>query len=300
MPVSIPPFTNVPAPNDPVASEWAQQLTQFAVDQYLAQPGQPASPNTELWFDTDDPGMSFPNVPRGYIGHAIAPSVVSGIAATVTDLGAAVTWTADPTRQYKISVLSGRLDQISVSSNGVFAGIYDGANTYRQGSYIAVAAGGYAYVNTFVIESGLSGSQTRKARANTQSGTLTAQAGTILLVEDIGAAGQSGGGIYGSPTPWTAVTFQNGWINYGGAYQTAQYRKVGDEVQVRGTIKSGTQMTVAFTLPAGFRPPAKMQFSQESSDAHSWIEVDAAGQVIMSKCNPAAANVVIQFSTVAT
>lgn len=32
MPVVIPPFSNVPAPNDDVKSAWAQQLTQYAVD----------------------------------------------------------------------------------------------------------------------------------------------------------------------------------------------------------------------------------------------------------------------------
>lgn len=32
MSISIPPFTNVPAPGDPITSAWAQQLTQYAVD----------------------------------------------------------------------------------------------------------------------------------------------------------------------------------------------------------------------------------------------------------------------------
>lgn len=31
-PISIPPFSNVPAPGAPVASSWAQQITQYAVD----------------------------------------------------------------------------------------------------------------------------------------------------------------------------------------------------------------------------------------------------------------------------
>lgn len=32
MPMSIPPFSNVPIPGDGITSAWAQQLTQFAVD----------------------------------------------------------------------------------------------------------------------------------------------------------------------------------------------------------------------------------------------------------------------------
>lgn len=61
MPVTIPPFTNVPAPNDPVASAWAQQLTQFVVDDIQVGPTAPTSPNAELWYDTSDTGVSLPN-----------------------------------------------------------------------------------------------------------------------------------------------------------------------------------------------------------------------------------------------
>lgn len=39
MPVTIGPFTNVPAPNDPIRSPWAQQITTYAVD--LAKRAQP-------------------------------------------------------------------------------------------------------------------------------------------------------------------------------------------------------------------------------------------------------------------
>lgn len=65
--------------------------------------------------------------------------------------------------------------------------------------------------------------------------------------------------------PWTAVTFQNSWTNYGGAYQACQYRAVGDMVQVRGLIAGGTSGTTAFTLPVGFRPPGHIQFAQTSN-----------------------------------
>lgn len=56
-------------------------------------------------------------------------------------------------------------------------------------------------------------------------------------------------------TPWTGVTFQNGWVQSSGD-QACQYRKVGDVVQLRGRMTSGTMNVAAFTLPAGFRPPA--------------------------------------------
>lgn len=61
------------------------------------------------------------------------------------------------------------------------------------------------------------------------------------------------------PTAWTAVTFQNGWQNYGGN-QNCQYRKIGDRVYLRGMMKSGSLNNPAFTLPVGFQPPALIQF----------------------------------------
>lgn len=79
------------------------------------------------------------------------------------------------------------------------------------------------------------------------------------------------------PTPWTAVTFQNGWVNYGFGFQVAQYRKVGDMVQVRGFIKSGTGVTAAFTLPTGFRPPAAFYNATVSAGGLGGIKMLASG-----------------------
>ncbi len=61
-----------------------------------------------------------------------------------------------------------------------------------------------------------------------------------------------------TPTAWTNLTFQNGWSNYSGSFQSAQYRKVGDVVEMRGVVKGTTWGTAICTLPAGFRPPASL------------------------------------------
>ena len=62
-----------------------------------------------------------------------------------------------------------------------------------------------------------------------------------------------------TPTPWVNITLQNGWTT-GGAFQTAQYRKIGDNVVVRGVIRGGTMGVIAFNLPAGYRPPLAQPF----------------------------------------
>lgn len=60
-------------------------------------------------------------------------------------------------------------------------------------------------------------------------------------------------------TTWTAVTFQNGWINYTGAgFDTCKYIRKGDYCFLRGliqgTIHNTTATGKAFTLPVGYRP----------------------------------------------
>lgn len=54
---------------------------------------------------------------------------------------------------------------------------------------------------------------------------------------------------------WKNAAFQNGWVNYGGGYNTCQYFK--DKmgiVHLKGMVKNGRVGKVIFTLPAGYRP----------------------------------------------
>jgi len=101
---------------------------------------------------------------------------------------------------------------------------------------------------------------------------------------------------YVAPTVWTPVTFQGAWVNYGAPYQVAQYRKVGDEVQVRGLIKSGASGTVAFTLPAGFRPLADYVLPSNAAGAYASLTVKADGTVAPTMVSNASVNVTFSFS----
>lgn len=85
-----------------------------------------------------------------------------------------------------------------------------------------------------------------------------------------------------TPTAWTAPTLLNSWVDYGGGYQTIQYRKVGDMVQVRGLGKNGTIGFVnAFVLPTGFRPPALLQIeSYRTTDVIIAIGTDGSVQPV--------------------
>lgn len=101
---------------------------------------------------------------------------------------------------------------------------------------------------------------------------------------------------YVAPTPWTAVTFTGAWVNYGAPYQVAQYRKVGDEIQVRGLIKSGVSGTAAFTLPAGFRPLADYVLPSNAAGAYASLTVKADGTVTPTMVSNASVNVTFSFS----
>ena len=79
------------------------------------------------------------------------------------------------------------------------------------------------------------------------------------------------------PTAWTAVTFQNSWVNYGSPYGNVMYRKVGDRVFLRGVMKNGTVGAAAFTLPVGFRPPAQVQ--HQAAGTVEYVDIATDGVV---------------------
>lgn len=82
-----------------------------------------------------------------------------------------------------------------------------------------------------------------------------------------------------APTAWTSVTFQNSWSNFDGT-RLVKYRKVGDEVQLRGVMKGGTTTynVPAFTLP--YAPPVgPALFVCGASGGYVYIQVFVTGIV---------------------
>jgi hypothetical protein len=105
-----------------------------------------------------------------------------------------------------------------------------------------------------------------------------------------GAGGGSGGVV--NLDAWHSVgnagepAFQNSWVNYGGSYQTAGFRKDPfGRVYLKGLIKGGANATVAFTLPVGYRPPKYIHMAAASNDAYATVRVDSTGTVQIG--NPA-------------
>lgn len=70
-----------------------------------------------------------------------------------------------------------------------------------------------------------------------------------------------------TPLVWTPVTFLNAWTNFGAGYAPAEYTKDAlDRVYIRGLITGGANGTVAFNLPAGYRPSSAGHLNFPSND----------------------------------
>jgi hypothetical protein len=82
---------------------------------------------------------------------------------------------------------------------------------------------------------------------------------------------------------WTAVTFQNAWIDYGNNYDTTAYMKdTLGFVNIKGMIYNGIMPGAAFVLPAGYRPSKLIRFPVQ---AHNGTAVVVAGVEISPNGN---------------
>lgn len=74
--------------------------------------------------------------------------------------------------------------------------------------------------------------------------------------------------------------FENNWVNFGGVYLPAGFRKVGDQVVLQGSVKNpALGNTSIFTLPVGYRPAADVRFATTSNNTIASIAITAAGVV---------------------
>lgn len=131
-------------------------------------------------------------LPRGVVYYNLVTANQSTISTTVdiTSMTAA-TWTATSTRTYRTTVYIPQI--LQNTSTGIIVGrITDSSNVDKQQWNWQLAAGEYGAVNMQVIETGLTGSVTRKARISTNAGTLnlvqSSTAPGFIMVEDVGAA----------------------------------------------------------------------------------------------------------------
>lgn len=69
---------------------------------------------------------------------------------------------------------------------------------------------------------------------------------------------------------WRMPALNSPWVDYGGSYQTARYRRDGLDVVMQGLVKTTSSVSgnvTIFTLPDGYRPPGNLVFPSVGSGA---------------------------------
>jgi hypothetical protein len=102
-----------------------------------------------------------------------------------------------------------------------------------------------------------------------------------------GATGPAGSAGPGPAEAWQALSFTNGWSNYGAGWETGSYRR--DQlgvVRLRGLVTraSGTPAGTIAILPPGYRPQRPRIFVLQSGESPTpaLVIVQADGAIVWS------------------
>lgn len=90
-----------------------------------------------------------------------------------------------------------------------------------------------------------------------------------------------------SDSGWKKLTLTSDFKLY--TNSSARYRKIGKLVELRGVIApiksiSADSLTVAFTLPSGYRPSSLVSEICQGSDSNRWLlSIEASGNAVVSR-----------------
>ncbi len=103
----------------------------------------------------------------------------------------------------------------------------------------------------------------------------------------------------GGAPAWTAPTLGNSWQDFLSGVAPVAYRRVGDVVELRGAIKSGTLATTVFTLPVGFRPTAGNHlFAVVAGPGGARLDVSSDGTVVVRHYYSSGTNALVSLAGV--
>lgn len=147
---------------------------------------------------------------------------------------------------------------------------------------IGVGLSSPAYKFDVIVPAG-SQNIARFGQTGVSNGFVVTSNGSIVSASMTGNLDVSG--TLGST--WTGLSYFSGWTDFGGAYTSGGYKKVGDIVFLRGLVAraSGVLMTIA-TLPSGYRPAAKEIFSAPSASGYGQVTIDSAGVITLDVGTP--------------
>lgn len=237
---------------------------------------EPPDPNVELWIDTATAAPVFSQTyisPGNAIGVVAVGSVIQGDpynipSNTYTKITSDIVFTPIVGRKYRVILTIPAVGSIGPETdiplsfklrNSTTPFPYDytmwinGLKTAQDFATLTWVFNGDGAVKTLNVA-------LNPLPTSTLGAQLYTQYNAQFYVEDIGPNANPVLPVPTPDPPWTAASpFTNSYTNLAGG-QPLQYRKVGDEVFIRGAIKPGTVGASCFTLPAGFRPPNNMTF----------------------------------------
>jgi len=133
---------------------------------------------------------NFNYLPRGIIGVATKTADQTGISSVADVTSLTLTWTATSSRYYRTTVFFNAQQNASIGTPQIY--ITDGSGTVKTKVLSVQNTGDYWSSVVTLVETGLSGSTTRKVQALTNAGTLSILGNStypsLILIEDIGAA----------------------------------------------------------------------------------------------------------------
>jgi hypothetical protein len=180
----------------------------------------------------------------------------------------------------------GRATDVVINTTAINATIIAGNDIISNGElsgqpwlYVAgVGAAGYI-TNSYLGGNNFAGQYVSNANRLGFLSTSPRVTGSTFGSEWIGY--QTGTKVIG----WLAPTFQNSWANVGAGTQTVEYCKdQNGVVHIKGELVGGASGTVAFTLPAGYRPLAQLRVYSSRANTASGevpmaVQIDTTGAV---------------------
>ena len=251
----------------------------------------PAGTTQELWYDTDEPNLFDPDTARwnsawGVVGSSKTSVPQTGVGTSWTTLNnIAVPFTAVAGRRYKVTGLFDFRQR--TSSAAVVLKLIDqvtGGDLLWGLDYVAYADVYGFNTLTLVDWTPTAGPHTaRMAGATGGPGTVdfNTYGGSSLSVEDVGPVSMSSNPPAQPASVWTNMALLNGWTNIGGSSTPAQYRLLGDVVQIRGELAYVSGFGNPFAvLPAGMRPSTISTFplvNRTTATAALQLSIDTGG-----------------------
>ena len=257
-------------------------------DEVVVSATEPPLAETELWYDTSAPAAPFgltanPNNALGIVevGQVTLP-INQSSPAIGTEITSRLNYVLSSNRRYRLVLYIG-----AFQTGGYSMDLHSGGAATGGGVWMANPANQWGSGTAEFLITGNNISQGYSIKIGNIQGTPAIYhvvGYDLWYLEDLGPTGSPALPIPTTPPAWIPMTFENGWQNYPVAgFAPGSYRKIGDEVQLRGLVMGGTVNTAICTLPVGFRPAvsvpagAALHLPVVSNAAFGWVHVYASG-----------------------